>query len=91
MHGNFGDVHYGTHEGNASAHATEEYLYAPSEPLIPLVPLLPMVMEYLYFPDQPFMSIEPSVVQHVYDTTQFYAPQHAHETRDSLKRPFDRV
>ena len=91
MYGNFGNGQYGTHEGNAFAHGTAEYLYAPSEPLIPLAPLPPMVSEHLYLPNQPFMPIEPSAVQHAYDTTQSYASQHAHDTRNPLKRPFDRV
>jgi hypothetical protein len=91
MYGNFGDVQHGTYEGSAFAHGTAEYLYAPSEPLIPLAPLLPMVSEYLYFPDEPFMTIEPPAVYHVYDSTQSYASQHAHDTRSSFERTFDRV
>lgn len=91
MYGNFDAVRHCTYGDNAFTHGTAEYLYAPSEPLIPLAPLVPMAAEYLYFSDEPFIPIEPYTVQHVYDTTQSYAPQHAHGTRNSLKRPFDLV
>lgn len=91
MYRNFGDVQYGTHERNAFTHGTAGYLYALGEPFIPLAPLLPMVSENLYLPDEPFMSIESPAVNHAYDTTQSHASQHTHDTRNPLKRPFDRI
>lgn len=91
MYGSFGAVQHCTYGGNAFTHGTVEDLYALSEPLIPLAPLVPLAAEHLCFPDEPIMPIEPSTVQHVSDTAQSYAPQHAHDKRKSLKRSFDRI
>lgn len=60
MYENLGDV--GFHEGNTVVNGTAEYLYFPSEPLIPLGPLPPIDLE---------------LIQHVYDATGLYAYQDA--------------
>lgn len=96
MHGNIGDVICGSHENNAVASGTAQYLYATSE-LIPLAPLMPMSADYLYLPEEPLvppgplMAIGPDAIQHVPDTIEPHAYQQVHDTRKSLKRTFDRI
>lgn len=60
MYENFGDVQYGFHQGNAVVNGTAEFLYSPSEPLIPIGPLPPINLDF---------------IQHLFDTTGLYAYQ----------------
>ena len=108
MYENFGDVQYGFHQGNAVVNGTAEYLYAPSESLIPIGPLPPIDLDLiphlyattgLYVYQDVSGMIEPFDYQDVSGMVEPYASQHlsgtiephehAHDTRISLKRPFD--